>query len=399
MRLRSLILVHPALARSLAGGLMALTALGAACFAPLAHAGMVAWPREPQARLDTLHDRPLTDAQRQLRQARRALTEHPTHLPHALQVAGQALSLAREEGDTRYLAQAQAALAPWWQQADAPPEVRLMRATVRQALHDFDAAHQELHALTQQHPEHTQAWWTLATVRQLTGRYAEARQACEGMQRNGATWQATLCLADLDSFQGRAQEARQSLSRLMWRAPKALLPHLVLVRAELAERLGEQQEAAQLYDTLAGIARDPYSEGALADWLLDQGQAQAVWDRLKDRTRHDGLLLRLAEAATRLQRPEAPALARQMGERLAAARHRGDSIHWREEARFELRVRKRPQEALRLALVNWGIQKEPIDARLVLDAARAAGRPQAAQAVIDFCRQAGWTDVRLGVRT
>ncbi len=396
MRLRSLFTMHPATTAHLSAVAVSMAlSLGT----PLAQAAAVTWPSQPHAHLDTLHDRPLNDAQRQLRQARRALTEQPTHLPQALQVAAQALSLAREEGDTRYLAQAQAALAPWWLQADAPPEVRLMRATVRQALHDFDAAHAELHALTQQHPEHTQAWWTLATVRQLTGRYAEARQACDGMQRNGATWQATLCQADLDSFQGRAQEARQSLSRLMWRAPKALLPHLVLVRAELAERLGEQQEAAQLYDTLASIARDPYSEGALADWLLDQGQAQTVWARLQGRTRHDGLLLRLAEAATVLKHPQAPALARQMGERLAAARHRGDSIHWREEARFELRVRKRPQEALRLALVNWGIQKEPIDARLVLEAARAAGRPDAARAVIDFCRQAGWTDVRLGVRT
>jgi len=367
--------------------------------APTAQASAVAWPATPQARLDTLHDRPLTDAQRQLRLARRELAEQPGQLPLALQVAAQALSLAREEGDTRYLAQAQAALAPWWQLPEAPAEVRLMRATVRQALHNFDAAQTELHALTQQHPQHTQAWWTLATVRQLTGRYAEARQACEGMQRTGATWQATLCQADLDSYQGKAQEARQSLARLMWRAPKPLLPHLVLVRAELAERLGERQEAAALYDTLASIARDPYSEGALADWLLDQGQAQAVWERLQGRTRHDGLLLRLAEAATVLKRPEAAALTRQMRERLAAARHRGDSIHWREEARFELRVRQRPQEALRLALVNWGIQKEPIDARLVLEAARAAGRPDAARTVIDFCRQAGWTDVRLGVRT
>jgi len=345
-----------------------------------------------------LHDRALSPAQHRLRLDRQHLQDRPDDLTLALQVAHQALALARQGGDSRYLAQVIAALTPWWSRADAPEPVRLVRATVRQTQHDFDAALDELKDLTQVAPTNAQAWWTLATLYQLQGQYGPAAQACAGLRASGATWQADVCRYELLSFQGQAPEARAGLARLMWRAPSALRAHLVLLRAELAQRLGEHEEATQLFDTLAEIAQDPYSESALADWWLDQGRADQVWQRLQGRTRHDGLLLRLTEAAVALRRPEAPGLVALLTQRLLTARHRGEhSIHWREEARFQLHVLKQPRRALPLALKNWSIQKEPIDARLLLEAARAAGRPQDAQPMLDFVRAAGWTDVRLGV--
>lgn len=345
-----------------------------------------------------LHDQALSPAQLRLRLDRKRLQDRPDDLAMALQVAHQALALARQDGDSRYLAQVIDALSPWWPRADAPEPVRLLRATVRQTQHDFGAALDELKDLTRAAPANAQAWWTLATLHQLQGQYEPAAQACEGLRSSGATWQADVCRYELLSFQGQARSARAGLARLMWRAPTVLRAHLVLLRAELALRLGEHEEAHQLFDTLADIAPDPYSESALADWWLDQGQPERVWQRLQGRTRHDGLLLRLTEAAVALRRPEAPRLVALLTQRLSTARHRGEnSIHWREEARFQLRVLRQPRRALPLALKNWSIQREPIDARLVLEAARAAGRPQDARPMLDFVRAAGWTDVRLGV--
>lgn len=51
-----------------------------------------------------------------------------------------------------------------------------------------------------------------------------------------------------------------------------------------------------------------------------------------------------------------------------------------------------PVTALRLALENWHVQREPADARLVLQAALAAGRPAEAREVVEFLRLAGTQD-------
>ena len=66
--------------------------------------------------------------------------------------------------------------------------------------------------------------------------------------------------------------------------------------------------------------------------------------------------------------------------RFAAAKLRNDRVHLREEARFTLHLLDQPQTALALAQENWAIQKEPADARLVLDAAKLANDPRAAAA-------------------
>ena len=50
---------------------------------------------------------------------------------------------------------------------------------------------------------------------------------------------------------------------------------------------------------------------------------------------------------------------------------------------------------MQLALVNWSVQREPKDARLVLEAALAANRPEAARTVLDWLAETGLEDVRL----
>ena len=48
---------------------------------------------------------------------------------------------------------------------------------------------------------------------------------------------------------------------------------------------------------------------------------------------------------------------------------------------------KQPAEALRLAQSNWKVQKEPRDARVLLEAAVALRRPEDAQPVLDWMGQ------------
>ena len=111
--------------------------------------------------------------------------------------------------------------------------------------------------------------------------------------------------------------------------------------------------------------------------------------------RPDGLLLRraLAEQATGASQ-QATSIAA-LEDRFAASRRRGDKAHQRAEARFRLRLAGQPNRALALALDTWRVQREPWDARLVLETALAAGRPEAAREVLDWLAARRLEDVRL----
>ncbi len=70
-------------------------------------------------------------------------------------------------------------------------------------------------------------------------------------------------------------------------------------------------------------------------------------------------------------------------------------MHRREEARFQLALLHQPAPALALARVNWNVQREPADARILLEAALAAGRPAAADPVLAWIRTNSVQDIYL----
>ena len=70
-------------------------------------------------------------------------------------------------------------------------------------------------------------------------------------------------------------------------------------------------------------------------------------------------------------------------------------MHQQEEARFRLQVYHDEKSALFLAQENWKVQKEPRDARILLDAALAAKSPAAAAPVVQWLRASGIEDARL----
>jgi hypothetical protein len=107
------------------------------------------------------------------------------------------------------------------------------------------------------------------------------------------------------------------------------------------------------------------------------------------------LLLRLTEAETALKLPLAPRHQQAMADRFAAAQARGDTTHRAEEARFQLHLRGDTAKALQLASANYQVQREPRDARVLLEAAIAARDSVAAQGVRDWLRTSGFEDPRL----
>jgi hypothetical protein len=332
------------------------------------------------------------------RERRAALARDPAQLPLALAAARTALDRARVLGDPRELGAAQAALAPWWARADAPPEAVLLRARVLQARHEFDTALAQLRGLLARQDLapalRAQALLDSAALHQLRAELPQARALCEQLQPL-APLPGTACLAELDSLSGKAPAAAQVLARLS--PGRSVPPWLALMRAELAERMGDAAAFGLYRQALAG-ADEVYTRAALADWLLAQGRhAEAL--ALTQGSDADALLLRHVIALHRLGRPDRDLAAptARLRDSLAAADRREPGKHAREQARFALDVARQPREALRLAQANWALQREPADAVLLLRAAQAAGRDgePARRELARFVRERGWQDARL----
>jgi hypothetical protein len=162
---------------------------------------------------------------------------------------------------------------------------------------------------------------------------------------------------------------------------------------ELARARGDDTAAEKAFRAALALApTDTYTLAQLADLMLDGQRDAEAADLLRASGEADGLLLRLAIAERRLGDPAAAVHTKVIRARLEAGIARGDYTHQREYGRYLLELAGDPAGALRAALQNWDLQKESIDARLVLDAARAAHDPGAAQVVLEWNAQHRVTD-------
>ncbi len=293
-------------------------------------------------------------------------------------VAREALVRAGTESDPRWLGRAQAALAPWWHDPSPPHEVLVLRATLRQSQHEFEAALGDLREALRQDPADPQVWLTLAVVLQVRGELDEARASCRPLVRLASPLVATACSASVEGQLGLADPAAAALIRALDGATdEAPVRAWALgILGELHARLGHAPEAERRFrEALALTPRDAWLLGALADLLLDTQRPAEVLALLAGETAIDSLLLRLAIAEKRLGRGGPYAV--ELGARHAAARARGDRTHLREEARHALEVAGDARAALALARENWTIQREPADARVLAEAERAVAEAEA----------------------
>jgi hypothetical protein len=105
-------------------------------------------------------------------------------------------------------------------------------------------------------------------------------------------------------------------------------------------------------------------------------------------TQSDTAMLRIVLADAALGSPQATRGTWIMAARFAALAQRGGSDYFgREQVRFAQYLQHDPQGALALAQQNWKVQRAPWDARVFLEAAQAANRPEAAVPVLDFLAQ------------
>jgi Tfp pilus assembly protein PilF len=355
-------------------------------------------PARDDAVLETL-PQPLGTSARALRALRLELAAWPGDLAVATRVARRYLDLARAEGDPRFQGWAEGALAPWWAQDEPPDEVLLLRATIRQSRHAFDDALADLAKLVARDPLNVQAWLGASLVHQARGDPRAASRSCAPLLRAAPELVAATCLAGAAGLSRNAARAAGALRDALDAAPGAAPEERAFAFATLAEleaRRGRSDEAERAF--LAALDAVPRAPGVLAryaDLLLDVGRSETVAARLGGETRDDGLLLRLALAEGRLGLASAGAHRDQLRARFEAARLRGEALHRGEEARFRLELEGEPREALRLARENFAVQREPRDARTLLEAALAAGEPAAAEPALAWLHATGLEDAAI----
>ena len=291
--------------------------------------------------------------------------------------ARQAITLARQTADVRYLGRAQATLQRWWDQPDTPVELAVLQATVHQSRHEFAAAHRVLQLALQREPLHAQGWLTMATLDRVAGRYSAALTACTAVERAGAALYAAACMLETTSLQGQHDAAAKGFDALrMQTKDSATQAWLLSLAAENEERAGRDAAALAAYQSsLALDNKDTYTALGAADLLLRTGRAAQALPLLTTLPDSDAVLLRRAYAAKLLGNTAWQALATQLAQRLEALDQRGDdpAAHARERALMHLWLDADGSRALASAQLNLTLQKEPFDWWLALQSAQLAG--------------------------
>jgi len=334
---------------------------------------------------------------REITALRQALADSPGDPALASRLARLEITESRRRSDPRHLGYAQAALQHWWHVPAPPVEVLTLRATIRQSRHEFEAARADLDQAVARAPDDAQAWLTRSVVLAVLGHYDDARASCAPLPRLTSALVAEACVAALDGVTGHAGPAAERLEFALARASRdddvawalSVLADLDVVRGDAtgAER--------HLRAALALDADDAYSRASLADLLLDAHRYADAIEIVQGREQNDGLLLRLAIAEHATRAARASEHVAELGARFQASRARGDALHGREEARFELLIRNAPARALELARANWAVQHEPADARIFLETALASRMGGQAQPVLQWLTETHNEDRRL----
>jgi Tfp pilus assembly protein PilF len=309
-------------------------------------------PRTPTSDQEVLEHLPSgsTDPRaRELAKLRQSLAATPNDLGLAVEIARRNIQESRSRSDPRFLGYAQAALAPWWDQPSPPPQVLLLRATIRQSTHDFDGALRDLELAVHQTPDDAQAWITRSVVLTVRGDFGAAKHGCLPLARVAGRLVSVICNANIESLTGDAKGAYQRLSAALdYRSPferttETEREWAIATLGDIAVRAGDPKAAEeQLTSALTLDPTDSYALAAWSDLLLDEGRAPEVAARLADREANDGLLLRLALAEAATHAPKADEHRDLLRARFDASHARGDVVHRREESRFALQLEHDP---------------------------------------------------------
>ncbi len=355
-------------------------------------------PHKPTADGEVLERLPLRagdSSARELAALRRAVTAATSDPVPAARLARRYFDLAMARGDPRYVGYAEAVVTRF---ADPlPASLRTIRGLLRQYRHDFEGALEDFAGALALDPDMAAAHAWRAAIYLVQADYVSAQKECDALRRLDRATLFGGCRGLVQAYSGQLEAGYRSLQLALATTSDADNRLWLLTRlGEVAAWRGQVAQAEKHYREALSLGRDDgYLLAAWSDFLLDAGRPAEVVKQLAGWEASDVLLLRLAEASAALKLADAARLAQALDDRFAAARQRGDTTHRAEEARYQLHLRGAAAAALRLAAENYRVQREPRDARVLLETAIAARDPAAAQPVRDWLAKSGFEDERL----
>lgn len=307
------------------------------------------------------------------------------------------ITQARSTGDPRFLGYAEGLLQQW--SGQMTDRLRVLRANLAQSQHRFEAARSDLDTVITRSTDRqqtSQALLLLANLETVTGNYETARMHCRAFQKRYPGLIADSCLAQVTARMGDPEQAYKTLQRRLEKAGGDTGGKLWAqgTLGDIAAQLGSAAAADHWHAVLQASPDDLYIRAQLADWYLNRDQADRTLALTEGYEQVDSLAVIRAIAMARSGHPEAATLAASLRERFAEAKWRGNLLHQRDMARFQLDIEGDSQAALTLATSNWRDQREPLDTRLLLRAAHAAKAEQSARKVRAWLDQQGQTDAR-----
>ena len=326
---------------------------------------------------------------------RRANATLPVDPGPATRLAERYFDLAMARGDPRYIGYADAVVKPLSAVASAP--LLVVRAQLQQYRHGFEEALVLFDEALKVDPQRASAHAWRGAIYLVQADYAKADTECNALRELGRLVLYAACSGLRSAYTGGMEAGYSRLQLGAKFAADAETQLWFYTRlGEVAAWRGQASAAEKHYrDALALGLDDGYLLAAWADFLLDQKRPQEVVQWLGKWESSDTLLLRLALAETQLQLPAAKAHTQALDDRFAAAKQRADTTHRAEEARFWLVLRRDAAQALQVAAANYTVQREPRDARVVLEAALAARDAAPAQPVRDWLAASKFEDPQL----
>lgn len=350
----------------------------------------------PMQRDQVLYVLPRTPFQSHLNVERVDATRDPAA---AVALATKLILEGRRNADARAYGYAEAVLRPWLNKNIAEREtdtaIRLRWADILQHRHDFEAALAVLDPLIVREPSRVEALLMRAAVRLARGEFTTAAQDCRALLGRASMVVVTTCVGQTVTKIERVPAAITAIQRSLADEDANDVDTRVWALTVLAELASRKHDGLQVEQALkTALAMSPSNVTVLchySDWLLDQGRSQNVLSLLEGSDNNEGVLLRRALAHNKPLQNNSDALA--LSARFDQFRQRGEFPPGREYVRFLLAFSDDSLAALDAALINWRIQREIADAKLVLMAAAAAKRPQAAGEVEHWLRVNDLADV------
>ncbi len=357
--------------------------------------------------VERLPGRASDPATRRVESLRKQLAARPDDAGLRVNIAQRYFDMAMAQGDPRYVGYATGALAPLLKAIPSEPATAAayyqVRGMIEQFTHAFDPALASLARASALDPASPEPLLWRSAIFMVQAKYAQAAAECEKLTPLAEPLVGIGCSAYAESsYKGGLGAAFATLAATV-KVYETSAPQLLLWQytrlAEMAWRL-ERFDAAENYYNSAlklGIT-DQFLLGSYADFLLFKKRPKEVLVLLADWERSDILLLRLALAAKQSSDARAANFATQLRARFLEAAKRGDRLHEQEAARFELDVEQNPKKALVLASANYGTQKEPRDAEILMRAAinpLNAGNIKQARPALAWWRETGYQDPQI----